>query len=255
MINATVDISGLQQTLGALQRATGKDSQTIVRDECRLLAMQISKLVGPNPRQALERRIERDVRSSLLATAPNIDPQHQGTGDIRWISSGPRFLVGVPKALRPPSNVEGIQKIIREKRGKASIEISRRGRQRVYISNRAVITKAQVQQAVRQIKQRVGRFKASWAQTAAQLGEGSIPQWISRHFPTPKNRLINLSNLEDKPSIIFGSASPGARRFSSLIQAAVKIRAKIVATRVRLILSGYRKDIARGIRPLSHASR
>lgn len=262
MFTATVDLTGLQRSMGGLQEAligSGQsgDSKQIVRDETRHLAMQISKMLGPNPRTSLEKKIERDVSRSLLVMQPNIDPAHQGTGDIRWISSGPNFLVGVQRNAQPPANVEAIQGIIREKKGRAAIEISRRGKQRVYLSNRASISKQQAQSAIRQIKQKVGRLKASWAQTASVLGEASIPQWVSRHFPTPKNRM-NLSNLfnDNHPSAVFGSAAPGVNKFASLIQAAANVRAKIIAARTKLIISGYSKDIARGIRPTrkAHAS-
>jgi hypothetical protein len=71
------------------------------------------------------------------------------------------------------------------------------------------------------------------------LGDGAIAQYD-----------LGAAN----PSITFGARNPGINRLRSSLSNAFKLRATAMTNRMKLIASGYSKDVAAGIRPKAHAA-
>jgi len=120
--------------------------------------------------------------------------------------------------------------------------------------SRVVVAKGLRDEYVAEIQQRVGKMKAKWAYCASLLGE-RFPPFISRHFGAVAGQSTADVNLSGpNPGITFGGSGRGFGRTRQIVSDAARIRARQISNRVRLILSGYSKDVAQGIRPRPHAA-
>ncbi len=185
---------------------------------------------------------------------PNIEAENQGRGDLKWMIAGPHFLYGLPTALdfRGKSDIYSDYKAFTDAGGKGIVPAGSRGKQRVSIINRIVANKGAVTKLRKSLKSHIGRAKAAWAQSAQALGETNIPEWISKHFPTPKS-ITFKQTFGDKPSITIGSSAPGVEKAAPIFQRKLKSRLNSMVARTKLHISGYSRDVAQGIRPLAHA--
>lgn len=257
MITVKYDDHKAVQVLQDLQRATGEDMEVVVSTESRRLATACMKASPPRNRSKLARKIKGEVSALFTDNyEANIDPGHQG-GDssMKWIIAGPHFLYGLP----PKLDLRGRGEIIQEYRsfkdagGKRITTIGRRGKQKVYAINRLVADKAAVRNLVKRLVDNIGRAKAAWAQAASILGETDIPGWISKHFPTPKG-VLTQSGSGVGSSVTIGSRAPGVGKQSAMYKGVFRRRINSMKARIKLINSGYAKDVAEGIRPQKHAA-
>lgn len=117
---------------------------------------------------------------------------------------------------------------------------------------RNVVPKGSIAKMQSDLVSRVGRWKASWAKTAMDLGD-KMPSWISRHNVSNIS-VSDKTQLTDRtrPSITFGSKAPGVGSTRPAIQAALNQRAAIIVRRVAMMLRGYKKDIESSGRANSH---
>lgn len=276
MLTATVDTRGLQFLINGLNYAligTGGDASTIVKDESRLLAVQVSKLAQPKDRKKTGQRIERSVRGRFqeLNNAANSmfedKPDKEGHAGIKWYRSDSRFLWGVARdsdmRKADPQTVANIYYHAKTLRGKTRIVLPfkhPRTEQQVVITTRVLTSKSVLRKAIEIVKKGIGRLPASWLASAKQIDSGVTgPQWIERHIHngTTRRAITDLSqmNMPEKPMVTFGSKAVGVEKFNRQIQFAVKLREKKVAARLNLVLSGYSKDVAQGIKIKRHAHR
>ena len=234
------------------------DAAQIVQSETKLLSMEIAGQMPPKRKSKLESAIARDIRMTFYAMPrePLKGDQRHGE-DMEWILPGPQFLYGVKKEnLRLRMSEQGM----REAHYKGEFPRERtkvlgsRGKQKVYEIQRIVTTRARIKKLNRKISSSYGRLKASFAQAAQQLGHMRIPKWMSKHFPSPK-AIVDVSGLTDgsTPVVTFGSRAPGVTAFGDIVRTAIAVRVKKMLTRTKLVLSGYNKDIAAGMRPRKRA--
>ena len=114
---------------------------------------------------------------------------------------------------------------------------------------RIVVEKGIRQPYVDKIKSHVGRWKAKWAYAAAQLGDSKYPQWIARHFGYVSSNTVFQADLaSETPFIVFGGRGPNFAQDKSKINGAVKFRVQTILKRIKLVVSGYAKNVADGIR-------
>lgn len=253
MITATIESSNLNRVLGDLQRALSGSGQasdlpTIVKDESRRLAMEISNDTPPKSKGRLEKKIAKDVGQAFATVDGNIEARAQGKGDMRWLVAGPKFLYGI----RPDQDMRkgggdllSIYRKLRGKdQGKKLIPLGNRGHQKVYRINRIIVQKKAKTGLARQLMGKVGRWRASWAASAMAMGETLIPAWVKRHIPSPKavTELGGLANAS-RPSVLFGSHSPGVMKQADRIRKALVVRQKKIVARIKYILNGYKMDV------------
>jgi hypothetical protein len=265
MITATTNTTNLAKALGGLREAliaSGQsgDAAVIVKDESRRLATEISNQTPPKKKATLERKIGRDVGGNFSILTSNIPAAAQGNKQMRWLVAGPRFLYGVPPSHDLRSGTADLLSIHRGLRKRGSGErtkklfpLGQRGKQHVYRVNRYIVTPKAIASLRRTLAAKIGRMKASWAATAIALGEATIPAWVRKHIPSPK-AVTDLSGLSRpaSPSVLFGSRSPGVSRTGDMVRRATQVRLKKVIARIRLILNGYKQDIAQGKAPRKH---
>lgn len=268
MLTASIDTSGLQFVLGGLQNAligTGGDVSTIIKDESKLLALEIAKHVGPKSKQQKTKSIPKEVgRVFMPKPAINWGAKKQGDGSMIWLDAGPEFLTGIRRERYDiqinsiKSMYQAYLKAPNQTLGKKYSLIGMCGKQHVQEINRIMVKRGVFKEFVAFMIGHIGRMKASFFMTAKKIEPSLVaPQWIEKHITGGKNpkNITDLSGLEnlESPSVTFGSNAIGIGKFEGVIQSSVKIREYKVAARLRLVLSGYSKDVAAGIRPRKHA--
>lgn len=268
----SIDTSGLQFVLGGLRNAligTGGDISTITRDESKLLALGISKVAAPRDRKKTAERIDKSVRSKFMALSEKSDFEDntgkEGHTGVKWYRCDKDFLFGVARDSdmrhADPQTVANIYYKAKKIQGKTRLLLNfkhPRKHQRVAIITKIITSKSVLKKAIAIVQKGIGKLPASWFATAKQLDTSLVaPEWMERHIKGNKTTksitdATGLANLEH-PSITFGSKAVGVTKFDRAIQFAVNLREKKVAARLRLVLSGYSKDVAQGIKVRRHA--
>lgn len=258
-------INGLQDAL----IGTGGDVSTIVKDESKLLSLEISHRVGPQDRAKTAQRIDKSVRSKFIALNSDVgfdeNTGKEGHSGVKWYRCDKNFLYGVApdSDLRhaDPQTLANIYYRAKKIQGKTRIVVDfkhPRQHQRVAITTKVFTSKSVLNAAVKLVQQSIGKLKASWFATGKKIEPSLVaPQWIERHIhgSSTTKSITDLTGMSDlaNPAITFGSKAEGVSKFDRVIQFAVDVRQKKVSARMRLVLSGYSKDVASGIRPRKHA--
>lgn len=274
MIAASIDTRGLQFVINGMQNAllgTGGDCSTILKDESRLLALEISKRMGPKDRSKTNARIDKSVRSVFLGLDADTDFEghsgKEGNSGVKWYSSDKDFLFGVARDSdmrhADPQTMANIYYHAKTVAGKKRIVVDFKNphqHQRISISTRIITSKSVLRKTITIVQKSVGKLKASWFADAMKIDpQASLvpPNWIAQHIrgneTTKSITDLSAANSPDSPAIGFGSRAAGVKSFERPIQYAVSLRREKVSARLRLVLSGYSKDVAAGIRPHHHA--
>lgn len=262
MIAAQVDTTKAVAALESLSDAlvgAGQDASNLVRDETRRLCKTITNFTPPlkgsgNAKQTGEHAIEREFKSLFSEATPLLIDEvgsKFGVHDIRTAfvteQNGTRLNLRWDN-LDPTGNRMEDYHEKYQKNGK--VPLVKNVNNTVWAA-RVVVPVGSRDPFIKKIQQRVGRWKASFALAGAKLGD-KYPSWISRHFGSLSDiSVADISGLSNKenPVVLFGSRAPGNNKIRASIQAAVNARARAMVKRVKLILSGYAKDVANGIRP------
>lgn len=270
MVTVEIDVSGVAELMRGIQNALvgiggDGDATKLVRSESRLLAQEISQELGPRTVDKGIRKIKRDVGKHMAAPMIFQDTSKiNGTNDIDWLSAGKNFLTGTAKANNLLSaDVDTAYAALRadqqskpEGRGLRYGILGKRGRKTVTTIDRLVVSKGVFKALIERLSQRVGRRRATFAETADKLepDKSKAPAWVKKHFGTQDDRTMlnpaGLSNAAD-PVVEFGSSAPGITDAVSadFIRKAVKVREKKMLKKLDLILSGYAHQANAGKRP------
>lgn len=260
------DMTGLNEFVSALHGAlyaNGEDGDIhrVLKTEAGQLAWDISNSLGPASQHERDKKAEGDVKRFLTDTPAysNLSPEQQysSISDFTWLQAGPHFLLGInDEDNQVGVSADDAMSFLRggqaagNSRGKAYVELGKRGKQHIYRLNRTRVSQSALSSVMRSIKRKFGTLRASFAYTAAQLIPNKrIPAWISRHFDSKANgrAIFNESGLthHDNPYIEFGSTSPGVESNPTIvdrIDAAVKVRQKLVESKVKKVIAGYSYD-------------
>lgn len=274
MLTASIDTRGLDFMLDGVKNAligTGGDASELVKDESRLLAVGISDVARPKDRKKTAERIDKSFRLKFKELGDNtsfdsqslMNKTRSSTG-VLWYRATSQFLFGVAhdSDLRKadPQTLVNVYYHTKTIGGKARIvvDFKKPRNQKVAILTKVITSKSVLNRAIAIAKTAIGKLPASWFATAKKIQPSLVgPQWIERHIKGNKTTKsitdISSMSLAEHPSVTFGSRAVGVTKFDRAIQFAVNLRAKKLAARLDLILSGYSKDVAQGIRAQRHA--
>lgn len=260
----TVTISDVrgQQMLNDLHDAlvgSGRmgDAATVLEDEFRLAMKQIINLtpppgLGQAARSQGEKAVTRDL-SKLFTPVDEemlniIGSQFGVDGIDRWITDtdgGKQHLIW-DKLDPTGTGIETFHHANQNRRGR-TINAKRKGRGQPFWYAAYVVSKTDFLPYLQKLISHVGRRKAGWAAAYESVG-GKVQRWISRHLPTPGGRVVNMLSNKGKPSITAFNMAPGIGDDQRIVADALRIRREAMAKRLKLILSGYSRDVANGIR-------
>lgn len=274
MVTATIDTRGLEFMINGLKNAligTGGDISNLAKDESRLLSMQLMKLSQPQSRPALEGKIEKNVRDRFILLDMDLSKSEHGlgvSGGTNWYAADKNFLYGSDskaKDMRRSAGDQIADAFYSSKvgGGKARLVYGFKHphrHQRVAILRRIITSKASLNRGIKVVKESIGKLAASWFATAKTIDSGSnAPQWISKHLTRGSQSSKSITDLTglsliESPSVTFGSKAHAvsSKKGMALVRFALQVRQKKVAARLELILSGYSKDVAAGIKVRRH---
>jgi hypothetical protein len=252
-----VDLRELSRLTNGLQNAligTGEDgdAKMIVKDESGLLAAECMKQVGPKDRKKSADRIRSQIGKRFLAADHDVDVGSGAiigknvsgrTGEIEWIAASSRFLFGVlPDHDLRHADPENLVKIFQKltKSGAVKVNFRHARKQQIFLLAKILTSAGGRKKAAAIIIGHLGRMKASFASTVLKLKtNASIPQWISKHLPSPKTVYIATLSNPARASITFGSRSRGVTDHEKEIARAVQVRVKKTALRLVHTLEFY----------------
>lgn len=257
MLTATVDTSVLNARLLELQDALvasggNGDLSQVVADEARLLAWEIARQVGPRSVSSGTKKITRDVKRAYAAENPKFLEGKKRDGEkFDWVVATSEALVGFAKSdVRTGDSsstlTEQMAADLKQHQG-GNIRLGKRGKQQVIRRNKVLISKPSLTGLIKLRSQRIGRLKASFAYTAAQLGQQRIPRWVSVHFDSLRSEGVAIyqgDKLRDpqSPQIVFGSGAYAVGKHATTVAGAVITRAEKMAAKIQDIIHGYSQD-------------
>jgi hypothetical protein len=241
MLTCRVDTSVLDAKLDQLRGAligAGRpgDAATILADESRKLTKQIMGFTPP-----------KNLAQGRVAVARDI---HRAETPFSTEGYPSRLKARLDK-LAAAGDIIGINAILKNLRSKAgnwrvanfSKELhqnARGSRGRVHTAKKLFVLQVrELAKYVAEIQKRVGLRKSGWLPALIALG-GKAPSWVARHVGNAPGR-ASVQLTGTSPGITMSSHAAGVGDDRRLIQSAVNVRAKAMASRARMLLSDYKK--------------
>lgn len=225
------------------------DAATIFEDEARRFVQGVIRLTPPRNQKQGEAAISRDlmkvftpVTEDLLNT---IGSEHGLSAIDVWMTTagGEKKELDWRKIDPTGAGMADFHRRNRNSRGKTYNLKKQRG-DKWYAPY--VVTFEDYAAYRDKMFARVGRRKAAWAKSFAGLG-GKVAGWISRHLSGAKGEFV-WRNDPNKPSITMINRSPGIQGDEHIIRSALRVRTEAIQRRIKLVLSGYSKDVSQGMK-------
>lgn len=263
--SVTIDTSRFQQVMEQLHDAligAGRagDAATIVEDEARLWLKQIIRLtpptrykrvdesgarIDPSARKTGEAAIERELRKIFTPVnadmADDLAIEHGTNALDVWMTTAG----GEKKHLkwdRIDASGTGMKSFHHESQMRNGRTLNLKSKDKSAWYAAYVVTYEDFNAYLKKQQAKVGRRKAAWAVGYQRLG-GSVTRWISKHVGGAKGACQNDLLRVGNPSVTVANFSSGIRDDERICRDALRIRMKAMASRMRLILSGYSKDV------------
>lgn len=254
-VTADLDFSKLNSRVEELHDAfigqgQDGDAATVFADEARLFVKQVIKLTPPNNQAQGEAAIDRDLMKLFEPVNSDwIDDvviAHGHNNIDEWITTagGERKHLQWTYADNTGGPMADFHHRNMDNRGHTTNLKASRGADTWYApyvvgyENFVVYSK--------KVKSHVGRRKAAWAKSFTALG-GTVSRWIGRHVAGAKGEFhANSDPLH--PSIVMINRAPGIGQDLHFVQGALRIRFEAIGRRIKLITSGYKRDVAQGLR-------
>lgn len=253
----------VSQLMGALlgRGASRGDLHNALRVEAGQCAWRIADALGPKTKEAAKQKVETNVQTFFASNEGKYSvftEEAQSIGyafpNTTWLTAGPNWLLGIDRhdVLPDISADEALRKYRTDQsqhsRGKAYIEIGRRGKQHIIRLNRRQVSKQTYRGMISVIAQKIGTSRAAFAATAEALltVKKRIPAWVKDKIPeaiakgkaiTDLNKFFGLS-----PEITFGSRAPGVESnpwIQKKIQAGMIGTSASLTKKIEKVLNGH----------------
>jgi hypothetical protein len=252
-----IDATKLYAVIGDLREAltaSGGDASNIMAEETGRLALQIMRFTPPMNEAQGKAAVEKQIKSLFSEAHADliaIEVKRHGTRGIDDYITGKdgkkiHLLWGTVDPTGDRMREIHLRTIDR-RTGHIPKMIT--GDKGTWLA-RAVVPQGKRGPYIAKIQAHIGRWKATWAQVASELGiRAGIPGFVKRHLPSQK-AIFDASGLQntDGPSITFGSSAPGAAREAARIRDAINERVKKIKRRINLAVSGYNQAVAQGMK-------
>ncbi len=239
VISIRVDTSVLDHKLDQLRSAlvgAGRpgDAATILQDESRKLVKQVMGITPPKSLAQGRAAVERDIHR---AETPFSTEGYKGklkdrldklaaAGDVAAINAILKNIKGRSANWRVMNFSRELHQTARGSRGRV-----------ISVKNIFVLQVRELAKYVKSIQARVGLRKSGWLPALTVLG-GRAPAWVARHVSNaPGTAALQLTGM--MPGITISSHAAGVGEDRRLIQYAVNVRAKAMASRARMLVKDY----------------
>ncbi len=259
MITADIDTTGLHNRLNELHDAligAGRpgDAATVVEDEAKRFLVQVNRYTPPKNKAQGEAAVEKDLRKIFTPVNEDflntVGSEHGVSAVDAWIFSEKRQANINLKWSRIDPSGAGMADFHlknRNARGRTNRLNPKANGSKIW-SAAYIVSFEDFKNYAKKIKERVGRRRAAWGVSYAKLG-GAFAGWIGRHVGAgAKGQCVaNLSNTT-RPGVEMVNFAPGIMDDQRIVQSALRARERAIGKRIRLMISGYAKDVAQGIR-------
>jgi hypothetical protein len=257
---ATFKSEKFEEQLNALSdvligKGIESDPAVILADEARLFLKQAIRLTPPKTKAQGEQAIQDDL-SRIFSGGNKSFLEHviEITGkdhDIQhWFTNkrGEKYLMDVNYISPDGDGMYQFHQKNRTKRGRTTTagQFTRDiGRWKEH--NKMIVGYAERDRYFERTKARVGMRKSGWAQAYLEMG-GKLPKWISDKLKYGLGKVQNNLHVQGHPSVVMSSHARGVMEDERIIKDTFRARGEAIAKRIRLIVSGYAKDVKEGIK-------
>jgi hypothetical protein len=254
------DMESLYDALAGSGHAS--DAATIVEDEARLLLKQVLSFTPPKNKAQGEHAVQSDL-ARIFSPVEDDFAAYVANGGYRagastgnenvdlWLHNAKgSYEVNWEKLDPSGSGMAAFHKANRNRKGRTSGKPSRKigGKWQA----RYVVGRTGFDAYLKKVQARVGQLKSGWLKAYTAAG-GKVPGWISRHAAASLGGVVNNLAVPGKPSITMSNHAAGVLNIETVVRNALRARTGAMTKRLRLVLSGYNKDLAQNIRPRKHA--
>ncbi len=254
MVTLAIDTRGLTRRMeefhdALIGRGQMGDAATIVEDEARLALKQIITLtppkgLGQDARKVGEGAVARDLRKLFTPIGDellNAVGSKHGVANIdAWFTTanGTKEHIQWDRIDPTGAGMRDWHNRNRDSRGRAYKRV--RDKEGVWYSP-YVVSKDDFKAYWLRVKSHVGRRKAAWGVSFKDLG-GRLQGWVEAHVAGARGRVKkNLTGT--RPFVTVGNSSPGIAGDAHIVSSAMRIRSQAIGRRIKLVLSGYSKDM------------
>lgn len=244
-----IDISRFQRGIAGLIDHLEIEPAKVIKKECGELMKTLVKVTPPKDPAKTRRTIDSVISSKFDIARESGGHPYSGTGNIEWYAWNSRFLFGVaPENDKTGASVSDLYELNKHltKGGRQSLAfVHPRQRQTVILSGKILTKPSTINRLKAKIKSNVGRLKAgwlvAWAAGRIQLsGSNMPPQFVTKHAQGAKGRFVDGLGVKGFPTFSIANSAPGITKAKAngFIQFALDLRAKAMATNLRLLVSG-----------------
>ena len=272
MITCEVNHARFDAAMDSMVESLGADNVTLLIMQARLLATTIvnfvppPKSVGP-PLTVGRAAVARDINRLVSEASPGLIDSVASEYGLTNVDGYRVLGKGKPPTHLLWQNIDWdgskLPALHNRYRNRYGGIDAKKGSPNGEWNSRVVVPTGILKNYTPKVMDRVGTAKAYWAfLIAGEPFNAVFPTYITRHFGRIAGKVTANANFSGpNPTVTFGGPAPAGTDPSKSkvdvrrqVALALKIRAKAMMDEIKLILSGYNKDIAAGIRPKKHAN-
>ena len=230
--------------------ALNQDASDTVRDEARMFLKAAIKITPPQNKAQGENAVERDGKRIFGVVQDAVAGQIAadfGTDHIRhWVTSvrkgGERYEVEWDKLDIQGYGMDEWHKAHRNPNTGHTNRIRFGKKNKGAWVEQYVVSDSAFKSWLKRTALHVGTLKGAWAKSFLLLA-GKVPSWIQRNIARNKGETMNNLGNKNHPSVTMINRADGVANTRNQIATLVKIRTNALSRRIKLIASGYGKDI------------
>jgi hypothetical protein len=248
-----IDTSRANQLLDRLAHELGKGAVDAVKEEARLLSLELIRRTPPKSQAQGEKAIGRDLSKLFTSIDTGFLDRigsEYGTKNIsHWITMADGRRVQLQWDVLDPEG-RGMAQYHEQSRnahGRIPRTFTKGSQPGTQVwRSRYVVTKQDFASYLKIVQGRVGIEKSGW-QAGLTVGGGSgskdrVPNYVSRHGNQFGSVQTSFGN-PDKASVTLRNHAPGIVNTKFFVELAVKSRRGALAARLRRVIAGIKEDL------------
>lgn len=250
----TTTLPQFSQALVRKVEMLGKAAPVVLKQEAGALARTLIKLSGPESAARTKESIESRARGVFGQNAREgfaIRGGKHGVGDVDWYDWKPTTLRGIAREVdmrgKSADDLYAIFKDYQTQRTrKGMIQAGQRGRQKILIWKKYVASVSAFKKMVKRVWDHIGRRQAGWLKSWRWAGSpngtiGPVPQSVLKHEQGARGHYEDATQDQKNPSFTLVNTAKGASFLGPIVEIAMRIRAKAIASDLLLYWKGVKK--------------
>lgn len=251
MITLEANLKQFEASMARMVDRVGMGARYVVLDQSAKLVKTLIQITPPKDAGKTRTSIANRFNSRFAKAnewSLNSKEAKYGASGVWWYAWRSNALYGAADAQKDMTGAtaEEIAKLSYKLTNSGRTRVGQRGKQKVYIWQKYVVKKKQLNAAIKLVQSHIGRLKAGWLPAYDTLkATFAIPARITRHRSVAKGSAIDGTNSKESPFFIMRNFGTGIqnlkKRESYLLNRALSIRVKAMATDMKLYIRGTKK--------------